>query len=50
MAAEQERVLKKSIIDNDDDMEIHLRLFLNGLHSCDSHVVIDCSGSSEDDD
>ena len=49
MTAEQERLLKEGIIDNNDDMKIHLRLFLNDLRNCNSRVVIDYSGSSDDD-
>ena len=41
MTAEQERLLKEGIIDNNDDMKIHLRLFLNDLRNCNSRVVID---------
>ena len=49
MTAEQEKVLKKGLIDNEDDMEIHLRLFLNDLRNCNSRVIIDRSCSESDD-
>jgi hypothetical protein len=50
MTAEQKKVLKKDIIDNEDDMELHLRLFLNDLRNCNSRVIIDRSCSESDDD
>jgi len=49
MTAEQEKVLKKDIIDNENDMKIHLRLFLNDLRNCNSRVIIDHSCSESDD-
>ena len=49
MTAKQKKVLKKDIIDNDDDMKIHLRLFLNDLRNYNSCVIIDCSCSKSDD-
>ena len=47
--AKEKKVLKKDIIDNENDMKIYLRLFLNNLHNCNLCVIIDHSCSKNDD-